>query len=92
MVRVYASLTNILHDILKLDLVEFRAVKFIVLMLSNIIKYLVTGLFGGRLGFIYFCSMPLFWFYIKPLVFHRVISNLPINNPSSVTTGYSPSI
>ena len=42
---------NILQDILKLDLVEFRAVKFIVLMLSNIIKYFVTGLFGGRLGF-----------------------------------------
>lgn len=60
MVRVYASLMNILQEILKLDLVEFRAVKFIVLMLSNMIKYLVTGLFGGRLGFSYFCTIPLF--------------------------------
>ena len=42
---------KILHEILKVDVVELSAAKFIVLMLSKIIKYLMAGLLGIGLGF-----------------------------------------
>lgn len=83
---------KILHKIVRLEVVDLGAAKFMVLKLSKITKYLAFFVFYPLLGYTNFCIRPLLEFFMSPSLFPKLICRLPTNIPSSATTGYSPAI